>query len=136
MRRCYVLRLYHEAMLTPVLPSSLPTTKVPSALLRWSNLRGLLWPGIYHCNDLSMQSSSILLEPNNPRRPLHRECSILDLLRSDQHRYGFLHIVFADAYTLLAVVVEEEQVWCYGMFCARFFVSQTPTTQTSNSNKY
>jgi histidinol-phosphate/aromatic aminotransferase/cobyric acid decarboxylase-like protein len=55
-----------------------------------------------------MQSSTILLEPNNPRGPLHPERSILDLLRSNQHRYGFLYLDFADAYTLLSFVVEEE----------------------------
>jgi hypothetical protein len=93
---------------SPILPSSLPTTKVPVALLRWFDLCGLLWLSIHYRNDISMQSSAILLEPNNPRRPLHPEWSILDLLRSYQHRYGFLHLDFADAYTVLALVVEEE----------------------------
>jgi hypothetical protein len=37
-----------------ILPPSLPPAKVPTTLLRGSDLRGLLWPGIYHCNDLSM----------------------------------------------------------------------------------
>jgi hypothetical protein len=91
-----------------VLPPSFPPAKVPTTLLRWFDLRGLLWTGVYHCNDLSMQSSTILLESENPWRPLHPKCSILDLLRSDQHHYRFLYPVLADAYTLLAVVVEEE----------------------------
>jgi hypothetical protein len=55
-----------------------------------------------------MQSSAILLESNNPWRPLHQECSILDLLRSHQYLHGFLHPVLANAYTLLAVFVEEK----------------------------
>jgi hypothetical protein len=69
-----------------------------------------------------MQPSTILLESDNPWGPLHPECSILDLLCSDQHRDGFLYLVFADAYPLLAVAVEEGQVWCYGMLCAWILV--------------
>ena len=138
MRRCFISDSIHGAMLTtrcligtsPVLPSSFPTTKVPVALLRWSDLCGLLWLSIHYRNDISMQSSTILLEPNNSWRPLHSEWSILDLLRNYQHRYGLVHLDFADARTLLALVVEEEQIWYYGVLCTRFLVSQASTTHS------
>ena len=71
-----------------------------------------------------MQPGTILLESDNSWGSLHPECSILDLLCSDQHHYGFLYLVFADAYPLLALAVEEEQVWCYGMLCAWILVSR------------
>ena len=116
MRLCFILRLSSSGNTNPeilvgtsaLLPPGLPTTKVPAALLRWSDICGLLWLSIHYRNDISMQSSTILLEPNHSRGPLHPEWSILDLLRSYQHRNGFLHLDFADAYTLLAFVVEEE----------------------------
>jgi hypothetical protein len=78
-----------------------------------------------------MYTCSVLLESINPRRALHPQRTILDILRYHKYRNGLLHLLFANASVVQTVFVEENQMGDYGMFRYGWIVSQRRENQTA-----
>lgn len=99
-----------------LLPSNLSKPEVSHLVLRRLSYLKLFRYRLHCRNNLSMYSSSLLLERDDFGRALHLLSSILCLVRHYQYHPGFLHLMFTDAITISPIFIEEEQVGDHGMF--------------------